>query len=130
MTGIDTLLQGVSVAQEVAGKVIAHIDNVPALDFWHYFLAFTGALLYILFELDQLNKQNKLIFGGWIVDNWIAVLSTVISIIVMFLLKEDLKQIMGFDMTNRLGCFLGGFTAHTLTTKVSRFINSQYKRKP
>lgn len=80
----------------------------------HVVLTIIGALMYNLMKLDDLKKEGwKFNFKIWVEKNWIPVVLSSLSIVTMFMLKEDLKDIAGFDMSNRLGCFLAGFTAHT-----------------
>lgn len=107
------------IAQEIAGKVIGAIaENQPPIDdigTMHIALAVCGALLYNLVRLDKLRKQNKKFkFMDWLSENYISLIISAISLVVMFLLRTELKDIMGFDMSNRFGCFWAGFTAHSL----------------
>ena len=112
---MDTLIENSPVAQEIAGKVIGAINaNEPLIGVWHIVLAVCGALLYNLVRLDKLRKENrKFKFVSWLSDNYISFIISAVSLVAMFLLKDELKDIMGFDMSNRFGCFWAGFTAHT-----------------
>ena len=115
-----TLIENSPIAQEIAGKVIASMSEEPTIGTTHIALAILGALLYNLMELDKLRKTKKKFVGKtWLFDNWLSMIISTGSLVTMFLLKEDLNQIMGFDMTNRFGCFLAGFTVHTFTTKAN-----------
>jgi hypothetical protein len=117
---IDTITENTPIAQEIASKVISSISEQPTIGTEHVVLAILGALLYNLMELDKLRKNKKKFNGkAWVSSNWLSMIISTGSLITMFLLKEDLNQIMGFDMTNRFGCFLAGFTVHTFTTKAN-----------
>jgi hypothetical protein len=96
----------------------------------HIILVIFGALLYNLMEVDRLIKSSiKFSFNNWIYRNWIAVIITVVSLASMFMLRDDLKQLMGFDMTNRIGCFLAGFTVHSFTSKLNSFVKIVEEKK-
>lgn len=115
----DTLLHASNspIAQEVAGKVISAITQAPVITYQHIALTVIGALMVNLMNYDEFKKSgNKLGFVVWIDKNWISLIMTTLSIITMFLLKEELKDVAGFDMANRLGCFLAGFTAHAFVS--------------
>lgn len=85
----------------------------------HITLTIIGAMMYNLMKLDDLKKEGwKFNFKIWVEKNWIPVIMSTLSIITMFMLKEELKDVAGFDMSNRLGCFLAGFTAHTFISMV------------
>ena len=108
-----------SIAQEVATKVADSINSVPAVTWQHIMLAVLGALLFNLIELDRLRKtKSKFSFRIWLRLNWFPLVISALSLVTMFLLREELKDTMGFDMTNRIGCVLAGFTAHTFISKV------------
>ena len=115
---MDTLLgENSPMAQEVAGKVISAITQAPVITYQHIALTIIGALMVNLMNYDEFKKSgNKLGFVVWIDKNWISLIMTTLSIVTMFLLKEELKDVAGFDMANRLGCFLAGFTAHAFVS--------------
>jgi hypothetical protein len=111
----DTLLNAGSspVAQEIAGKVISAVIQTPSITYQHIALTVIGALMVNLMKYDEFKKSgDKLGFVVWIDKNWISLILSTLALITMFLLKSELKDIAGFDMSNRLGCFLAGFTAH------------------
>lgn len=116
---MDTLIANSPVAQEVASKIITAISEIPPVGAVHIGLAVCGALLYNLIRLDRLRKEDKKFrFLTWLHENYISLIISAVSIVVMFWLRGELKDIMGFDMSNRFGCFWAGFTAHTLISEM------------
>lgn len=110
----------VTASQEIASKVIESISENTQIGTTHILLVILGALLFNLMELDRIRRQKKKFsIKIWIHQNWLPVIISTTSLVIMFLLREGLQSIMGFDMTNRLGCFLAGFTVHTFTSKSS-----------
>lgn len=127
---MDTIAS--SVSQEIASKVVDSLNTIDTSIGWsHIALAVLGALLYNLMEFDKLRTSNKkFVLKTFIAQNWPPMLISAVSLVTMFLLKEDLQQVMGFDMTNRRGCFLAGFTVHTFTSKansIAGFTNGEKK---
>jgi hypothetical protein len=86
----------------------------------HILLTVLGALLYNLIELDRIRRKKdvKFSFFIWINENWLSIIISSIALVVCFLLRGQMQDLMGFDMTNRTGCFFAGFTAHTLISKL------------
>ncbi len=104
----------------VSQLCVAHQSIAPL----HIVLVVLGALLHNLMEMDKLIKNDiKFNFWIWLNQNWLAFIITSIALVTMFLLRDELKQVMGFDMSNRIGCFLAGFTVHTFTSKANGIVN-------
>jgi len=114
-----TLIENSPMAQEIAGKVISAVNQELEITWVHIMLTIIGALMVNLVKYDEFKKSgNKLGFLVWIDKNWISLILSSLSLVTMFLLKGELKDIAGFDMSNRLGCFLAGFTAHSFISMV------------
>jgi hypothetical protein len=86
----------------------------------HIVLTVLGALLYNLIELDNIRRKKEVKFSIliWISENWLSIIISSIMLVVCFILKGEMKELVGFDMTNKTGCFFAGFTAHTLVSKL------------
>lgn len=111
------IVENSPIAQEIAGKVISAVNQAPEITYQHIALTIIGALMVNLMKYDEFKKSgDKLRFMVWIDKNWIPLILSTLSLITMFLLKGELKDIAGFDMSNRLGCFLAGFTAHAFVS--------------
>lgn len=124
----DTLISASNspIAQEIAGKVISAVSQELEITYQHIALTVIGALMVNLINYDEFKKSgNRLGFLVWFDKNWISLILTALSVVAMFLLKGDLKDITGFDISNRVGCFLAGFTAHAF---VSMAKNSASKK--
>lgn len=112
----------VTVSQEIAGKVIDSISKQPQITWEHIALVIIGAFMYNILILQRLIRtKTKFSFKRWIKENWISLIMSGLGIVAAFLLKDELKPIMGFDMTNRVGCFLAGFTIHTIGANLAAF---------
>jgi hypothetical protein len=107
------IVENSPIAQEIAGKVISAVNQTPEITYQHIALTIIGALIVNLMNYDEFKKSgDRLGFMVWLDKNWISLIMSSLSLVTMFLLKGELKDIAGFDMSNRLGCFLAGFTAH------------------
>jgi hypothetical protein len=123
----DTLANS-PIAQEIAGKVISAVTPDITITWQHILLTVIGALMVNLMNYDEFKKSgNTLGFIVWLDKNWISLILSSLSLIVMFLLKGELKDIAGFDMSNRLGCFLAGFTAHAFISMAKSSANKRFQ---
>lgn len=117
------------VAQEIAGKVISAVNEMPMEVNWqHIALTIIGALMYNLMKLNDAQKIADFSFKIWINKNWISYILSSLSLVSMFMLREDLKDMAGFDMSNRLGCFLAGFTCHTFVSMAKSTAKSRFAK--
>lgn len=117
------------VAQEIAGKVITAIaESQMEVNWQHIALTIIGAIMYNLMRLNDAQKISDFNWKTWVNKNWISYVLSSLSLVTMFMLKEDLKDMAGFDMSNRLGCFLAGFTCHTFVSMAKSTAKSRFAK--
>jgi hypothetical protein len=127
----DTLLTVVEnspMAQEIAGKVISAVTQAPEITWEHIALTVIGALMVNLINYDEFKKSgDKLGFLVWVDKNWISLILSSLSLVTMFLLKDELKDIAGFSMNNRVGAFFAGFTTHVFVSMVKSKLSQRFQ---
>jgi hypothetical protein len=126
----DTLLNVGSspVAQEIAGKVISAVNQSPEITWEHIALTVIGALMVNLINYDDFKRSgDKLGFLVWIDKNWVSLILSSLSLVTMFLLKDELKDIAGFSMNNRVGAFFAGFTTHVFVSMIKSKVSQRFQ---
>lgn len=100
------------------------------LTFEYVILAFLGMVIHILIHvLNRKNKTLPLTFGYFIsdIDNWIRMILSVLSIIALLMMSENLSNMLGITLNDgssakEVFAFLTGYMNHSLIKNVLRLL--------
>ena len=93
-------------------------------------IAFLGMLLYNLISLRNVLKgKEKFDIKFWWRDNWISLLISFLSLLIIFLMTTEIKEMLGFDLDNKIGCLFAGFTSNTIADKLIAFKKKDEEKK-
>jgi len=126
---VDTLVEASNspITQEIVGKVISAVNSSPEITWEHIVLTIIGALMVNLINYDEFKKSgDKLGFFVWIDKNLISLILSFLSLVVIFLLRDELKDIAGFSMNNRVGAFFAGFTIHAFVSMIKSKVGQKF----
>lgn len=109
-------------AQEISAKVIEALSIQPEVTWTHILLAIIGLFLWAGYEMRKviIKRRHEFNIIYYVKDpqNLISYSLSILSLAAMFLLWEEVKTAVGFDMTNKIGCFVAGLTAHSFAVRV------------
>lgn len=96
---------------------------MTALTSLHWLLAYSGALIYVLLKIQELNRIKGYKFGNYLKENWPSTIATVLMIpVCMFILKDNFEDVLPI---NNLTAVLVGYQ----TNQVFRSMMSLGKKK-
>lgn len=96
-------------------------------------LAFLGLVIHALIKLRKLKESGKQFsLGFWIKDNWIDALLSVLSIIALLFMFEEVvektAEIIGVKFTGAVAFFIGYFNASIIRHAV-KFVEGKFSKK-
>ena len=86
-------------------------------------LACSGVLITILAEIKAIitkikKRGENFLFVYWLKTNVIQLALTGLTLIIMFLLAEDMKEFIGFDICNNIGALISGLSVKAVTNSL------------
>lgn len=93
-------------------------------------IAFLGMIIHILIHiLNRKNKSIPLSFGYYVsdIDNWIRLILSILSIIALLIMSDNLSDILGITLSNGASAkdvfaFITGYLNHSLIKNVLRIL--------